>query len=125
MNKPSESAKRLIIADDDPDICEVLRLLLEGDGRRVSVASTTAAVMELSKTRRFDLYILDNWFLDGSGIDLCRQLHTLYPDSHVILISGFDLETDIAAARAAGADDYFVKPFDFGQLRETVDRLLL
>ena len=125
MDKPQGSAKRLLLVDDDPDTCEVIRLLLEDSGYSVATAESIAAVIELLEADVFDFYILDYWLPDGMGVDLCRRLRALYPETPIIFHSGVARESEIQKATAAGADYYLIKPCEFDEMQSTIEKLLL
>jgi DNA-binding response OmpR family regulator len=124
MSKPAESLKRILFVDDDRDTREMIHLLLQHAGYRVSTAETIADALGLARAERFDLYILDNWLPDGLGLELCQQLRALYPASAIVFYSGVAQEPEIQKARAAGADDYLVKPCDFDLLQNKILGLL-
>jgi DNA-binding response OmpR family regulator len=124
MSKPSESTRRILFVDDDDDTCEMMRLLLQHSGYRVTTAETIVDALGLAKAERFDLYLLDNWLPDGLGLELCQQLRALYPASPIVFYSGIAQESEIQKARAAGADDYLVKPCDFELLQNTIAEFL-
>lgn len=90
----------------------------------LSVSHTIAGAMSLFLERHFDLFLLDNWLPDGSGIELCRELHSRFPEAPIVFMSAAAHESTIEEATAAGADRYFVKPFDPYELKGTVKDLL-
>jgi two-component system phosphate regulon response regulator OmpR len=79
--------------------------------------------IEIASRERFDLYILDNIFPDGTGLELCRQLRELYPQTPIIFYSGAVFESDREEGLRAGAQEYVAKPGVNG-LSETVRRVL-
>jgi DNA-binding response OmpR family regulator len=124
MSRPPESAKRILFVDDDEDTCEMMRILLEQTGYAIRTAGTIADALNLARTERFDLYILDNWIPYGTGIELCKQLRVLYPKSPILFYSGVGQESEIQTAMAAGANGYLVKPCEVELLQSTIVRLL-
>ena len=123
MTNPSDSAKQILIVDDDADTCEMIRYVLEQSGWEVTTAGTIADALRLAETRWFDLYLLDNWLPDGAGIDLCKHFSALHPASPILFCSGAAQASDIQAARSAGAAEYLVKPCDPDELRNIILRL--
>lgn len=114
--------KRLLVVEDDAESCELLRhVLTDWD---LSVSDTIAGAVSQYLTGHFDLFMLDNWLPDGSGIDLCREVRVRFPDAPILFMSAAAHESTIQEATAAGADRYFVKPFDPYELKETVKELL-
>jgi DNA-binding response OmpR family regulator len=124
MSNPSDSAKRILIVDDDADTCEMIRYVLEQSGYEVTTAGTIADALSLAETQRFDLYLLDNWLPDGTGIDLCQHFGALHPASPILFCSGAAQASDIQAGKSAGAAEYLVKPCDPNELRNMIVGLL-
>ena len=108
--------------EDDRESCELLRHVLpEWD---LAISHTIAGAVSHYLERHFDLAMLDNWLPDGSGIELCREMRSRFPETPIIFMSAAAQESTIEEAIAAGANRYFVKPFDPEELRETVKDLL-
>ncbi len=112
----------ILIVEDDRESCELLRHVLPE--WELAISHTIAGAVSHYLERHFDLAMLDNWLPDGSGIDLCRDLRSRFPETPIIFMSAAAQESTIEEAIAAGANRYFVKPFDPEELRETVKDLL-
>ena len=125
MEKPSESAAtRILVVDDDNDTCVMLCTLLQLSGYHVATARTIEDGLNHASAARFDLYMLDNWFPGGRGVELCRQLRALTPSFPILFYSGAGFESDIQRAMLAGANAYLVKPCEVAQLENTIALLL-
>ena len=85
-----------------------------------SVAEATKAI----DAKTFDLYILDNWLPDGSGVDLCRKIRRVGDRSPIIFTSAIGQRHEIDVAMNAGADRYLVKPYEPETLVQTIKELL-
>lgn len=85
-----------------------------------SMAGATRSMGE----SRFDLYILDNWLPDGSGIDLCKTIRTADSQVPIIFTSAAAYSTDIDRALSSGANRYLVKPYEPLSLEKVVKELL-
>jgi DNA-binding response OmpR family regulator len=79
--------------------------------------------LRLAWRRCFDLYILDNWLPDGSGIGLCRLIREFDPRTPILFYSAAAYARDIWEALRAGAQEYLVKPVSPDSLAQTVARL--
>ena len=90
----------------------------------LTVSHTIAGAVSHYLERHFDLFMLDNWLPDGSGIELCREVRARFPETPIIFMSAAAQESTIDEATSAGADRYFVKPFDPYELKEAVKELL-
>ena len=122
---PREPATILVV-DDNAAICQLLRDELTALGYRVVTAASAEAALALLTGIAPDLVLTDVHMGAMSGVELCAQLKRdprfeLIP---VILVtSGAELDARVAGL-AAGADDFFAKPFDFVELRTRVAALL-
>jgi DNA-binding NtrC family response regulator len=116
---------RILIVDDDRETCRFMQELLGRPDRAIELAYTPDQAMALASTGGFDVVVSDiNLNAGVSGIDLLRAFKGADPGIEVVLISGFGtLETAVEAVRA-GAFDYVSKPFDIGEVKDTVDRAL-
>ncbi len=110
-----ERKKRVLIADDDSAILEVLSLILEDEGYAVEIASDGALLENLHEDVP-DLLLLDIWMsgLDGSAI--CKRLKGQEATSHLpIILFSANRDTE-RIAREAGANDFLAKPFEVDEL---------
>ncbi|MCW5979062.1 MAG: sigma-54-dependent Fis family transcriptional regulator [Bryobacteraceae bacterium] len=99
---------RILIVDDEENICLSLRLILEREGYAVSVAHSAAEFAPLSA--RADCCLLDLRLPDANGIDLLRSLRASGNAAPVIMISGHGAIADAVEATRAGAFDFLEKP---------------
>ncbi len=120
-NKDS-SLKRILCVEDDRDTCDVLRFVMTDYD--FTTVSFIAAADSLIESREFDLYLLDNWLPDGSGIELCEKIRKRGSKSPIIFTSAIGQRHDIDLAMSAGADRYLVKPYEPETLVQTVKELL-
>jgi two-component system alkaline phosphatase synthesis response regulator PhoP len=116
------SRKIVLCVDDDADTCELLQFVLE-DYEFVSARSVEKA-MQLIESRRFDIYIFDNWLPDGSGIELCRKVRASGIEAPIIFVSGVAQPQDIQYALDNGASRYLIKPCEPYRLKEVVKELV-
>jgi DNA-binding response OmpR family regulator len=73
----------------------------------------------------FDLYMVDDDYVDGSNIELCKRLRALTPQTPILFFSSDAFEDDRARAFAAGADSYLTKPADIFEIVQTVNAVIL
>ncbi len=108
----SGGVSRILIADDDPIVRDVVRRYLERDGHDVSIAHDGNEALQLLGTERVDVAILDVMMPGPDGMTLCRSMRR--GDSYavpVILLTALGEEDDRIGGLEAGADDYVTKPF--------------
>ena len=114
---------RILYADDNEDACFMLSTLLRFSDIEIKSANTIDEALKLARAERFDLYLLDTRFPEGSGLDLCRKLREFNSQTPIVFYSGDAREIDKANGLAAGADAYLVKP-DTDTVTEAIFRLL-
>jgi len=117
---------RIVVADDDADIRDLVVLKLEQSGHDVVAVGDGAAAVQASQDAVPDLVILDLMMPGMGGLDACRALRadaelTRIP---VILLTARAQESDIEQGFDAGADDYVVKPFSPRELASRVSAML-
>ena len=105
-------SKRLSVlyAEDNEDSSFMLMTLLGLSDIDVLVARSVKEAFESAQNRDFDLYLLDNRFPDGNGLELCQQLRSITPQIPIVFYSGAAYETDRQKGLEAGADAYLFKP---------------
>lgn len=101
----------ILFADDDPDIVELVQVILQAVGFRVSTSDNGPEVLQLTATERFDVVLLDYWMVDATGVELCRQIRAFDQSTPILICSGAITEADQEAAVLAGAQGYVKKPF--------------
>ena len=108
----------VVVADDDPEILEVLKINLVGEGYDVTTARDGGEALEAIARLRPELAILDIMMPGLDGIEVCRRirLDTQLKYLSVILLTARVLPRDKLAGLGAGADDYITKPFDIDEL---------
>jgi CheY-like chemotaxis protein len=112
--------KKIIFADDDPTIQDVINLLLE-DEYQLTVFSSGEAILK-NKFEVPDLFLLDKQLSDVDGLELCRFLKNQDSTRHVPIIIISASHTITHDARSAGADAVIEKPFSINLLKEIIAR---
>ena len=111
------------VAADDPDIADLVVMVLEGLEMDVSVATTGEEALALARERQPDLVTLDLTLPDVDGTEICAQLRR-FTDAYIVMITGRDAETDRLIGLEVGADEYLAKPFSPRELRARAAALL-
>jgi len=102
----------ILIVDDEPVVLDVLKRLLEEEGRDISLAGSPDEALRIAGRGPLDVALIDKNLRGASGLDLSRKLKALQPELEVILITGYaSLDTAIEAVQI-GAFDYLTKPID-------------
>src|ERR1041385_334649 len=82
-----ESKRRILCAESNKDVGELIALMLEQKGYAVETVQTAADCIKFASTERFDLYLLNDTYIDGDSLELCRELRSLDPVTPVLLFS--------------------------------------
>ena len=114
---------RLLIVEDDPRLRGVVARGLEDGGYIADVAGSAENALDLLRFTDYAVLIVD-WRLPGmSGLDLVKQVRSQGIETAVLMLTARDAPADRIGGLDAGADDYLIKPFDFGELLARVRAL--
>ncbi|MFD0686092.1 response regulator transcription factor [Actinomadura fibrosa] len=117
------AAHRLLIAEDDRDLAELLAGLFAEQGYAVDLAFDGQRALHLALGRRHDAMIVDRGLPDGDGVELVRRLRRRAVTVPVLVLSARSAVADRVAGLDAGAEDYVVKPFEIDELMARVRAL--
>jgi two-component system NtrC family response regulator len=115
---------RILIVDDEEEICDMLADFLQDRGYETFIATTGADAVALIKAARPHLMLLDIRMPEMSGIDILRDAHAVDKEVGVIMITGYQ---DVEIAQEAlkiGASDFVTKPIDLNYLETSVQTKL-
>lgn len=104
--------KKILIADDEPDILEILRFNLEAEGYEVTTVKNGIEAIEISKKISPDLIVLDMMMPGKSGLQVCEDLRLLpsFKNTLIIFLTAINNDDTEVKSLQSGADDYLVKP---------------
>ena len=114
---------KLLIVDDDPNICEMLRVYFENEGYRVKTASDGLEGVQFFKFYEPDLVLLDIMMPKKDGWQVCREIREISPKP-VIMVTARGETFDKVLGLELGADDFVVKPFDMKELSARIKAVL-
>jgi two-component system KDP operon response regulator KdpE len=114
---------RVLVVDDDPQIRRVMRTTLEAKGYEVDEAGSGEHALELARSEKYELILLDINLPGKTGIDTCREIRT-HSTAPIIMLTVRDAGEDKIEALDAGACDYVTKPFAMGELLARVRAVL-
>ena len=113
---------RILLVEDHEDEWELAALILAK--YTLICARDFNGGLRLASRRYFDLYILDNWLTDKSGVELCIAIREFDPHTPILFYSAAAYAKDIQEGIRAGAQAYLVKPTFPGELRQVVAQLI-
>jgi DNA-binding response OmpR family regulator len=118
---------RILVVDDEVDLAEAIGRGLRREGYAVDVSFDGDDALEKATVNTYDLICLDVTMPGIDGIEVCRRLRIEPPPGEpprVLMLTARDMIDERIAGLDAGADDYLVKPFAFGELAARVRSLL-
>ena len=93
-------AEKLLIVDDEPDMCWALEHILEKNGFLTKKALSGGEALSLIESERFRLIFLDAKLPDIDGLELARQIRKIDPDIRIIIVSGYFYKDDMVIQKA-------------------------
>jgi CheY-like chemotaxis protein len=120
----SHPRRRVLCAEPHADTCGLIKTLLERQGHEVFAAKSVAECVELVGQQSFDLYMLDDDYIDGTSLELCKRLRALTPATPILFFSSRAFDRDRQRAMSAGAAAYLTKPDDIFEIVQTVNSIL-
>lgn len=112
---------KVLVVDDEVDICTLLKLHLEKGGQEVSYCLTIKDAQETLSKNSYDMIFVDLNLTDGSGYDLISSINGKNRNASIIVISAYDSERQ--KALQAGASLFVPKPFTNKSISEALQRL--
>jgi DNA-binding response OmpR family regulator len=121
---PTHNTPRVLYVEDHEDTRELVTLVLEQKSYEVVTGSTIKSGVALAYSQEFDLYLLDSWLPDGSGLDLCRLIREFDKETPILFYSAAAYEIDRVEAIRSGAQAYLIKPSHPSELCSLVTSLI-
>ena len=118
--------KKILIADDEPNIVTALEFLLERNGYEVLVARNGGAALKMIEEQRPDLVLLDVMMPVKSGYEVCQRMRERadWRDIKIIMLTAKGRDVEMSKGLSIGADLYITKPFSTQELVAKIDALL-
>lgn len=117
--------KKILIADDEPNIVTALEFLLESEGYAVRIARNGEEALRALEEELPDLVLLDIMMPAKSGYEVCKRIRERPAWAHikVVMLSAKGRDAEVAKGMAMGADLYVTKPFSTRELLEQIRAL--
>lgn len=109
-------AQRLLIADDDNEIRELLEFDLSHSGYEVDTAKDGEEALQKALMSNYDLILLDVMMPKMNGFDVCKNIRASKPEIPILMLTAKGTINDKTQGFNSGADDYIVKPFDIQEV---------
>jgi len=119
-----ERKGNILVVDDDPSIRKVLAAILEEKGYNVEAVDTGGKAIRKSKTKLYNLALIDIRLPDMEGIELLTQMRRTVPEMIKVIITGYPSLQNAVEALNKGADAYIIKPLDIDHALSVIENLL-
>ena len=117
------ATEKIMVVDDDTNICELLKLYLEKEGYTVSIANTGMQAVKMFAEHQPDLMLLDVMMPELDGWHVCREVRK-YSNKPIIMLTAKGETFDKVLGLELGADDYITKPFDTKEVLARIKAVL-
>ena len=114
----------ILIIDDEPKMCKVLKFALEPDGHTVSTAESAEMGLEVFESATFDLVITDLKMPGKDGLFVLSEVKKQRPNTEVIMMTAYATAQNAVEAMKKGAYDYIIKPFEMDELKLKVRHIM-
>ena len=115
---------RVLYIEDHEDTRELVTLLLNQRSYEVITGASIESGMALAAAGKYDLYLLDSWLPDGSGLDLCEKIREFDKTTPILFYSAAAYASDRDIALKCGAQAYLIKPSQPADLCKLVSELI-
>lgn len=115
---------RILVVDDEEDLCEILRFNLEAENYEVDTAHSAEEALPMCGGGRYALMLLDVMMGQMSGYDMAKALRDSGDQTPIIFLTARDTHDDQMHGFSVGADDYIAKPFSFDTVLARVKAVL-
>jgi CheY-like chemotaxis protein len=124
MGAPLISAKKILVVDDEPFVCDAVKMMLTFDGHEVQTANSGKEALAVLAQNSFDLVITDFAMPTMKGDELAAAIKSLYPGQAVIMITAYAEMLQASGNPLKGVDRLISKPFLLDDLREAIAQAL-
>ena len=120
MSSPATTSKRILVVDDEPFVCDAVKMMLEFDGHKVETASSARAALEIFTENKYDLVITDYAMPQMKGDELALRIRERAPEQAIVLITAYAEMLKASQSPLTGIDGVVSKPFLLEDLRATI-----
>ena len=114
----------ILYIEDHEDTRELIELVLKQRDYDVTTSATIEGAVQLASENRYDLYLLDSWLPDGTGLELCKRIREFDGQTPILFYSAAAYEIDRELALQNGAQGYLIKPTQNSELCDLVSSLI-
>lgn len=120
MSSPAIAPKKILVVDDEPFVCDAVKMMLTFDGHQVETASSPKAALDIFAPGKYDLVITDYAMPQMKGDELAVQLRARAPGQPILLITAYAEMLKASQSPLTGVDGVVSKPFLLEDLRAAI-----
>jgi len=122
MTKPQVQSKTILLVDDEPFVCDAMKMMLTFDGHRVDTANGGQEALALFEKGKYDLVITDYAMPSMKGDELAAVIKTRSPGQPVVMVTAYAEMLKASGQPLVGVDFVISKPFLLENLREAIEK---
>jgi CheY-like chemotaxis protein len=123
MNKKQIVSRKILVVDDEPLVCDAVKMMLTFDGHSVETASSAKDALTKFENGRFDLVITDYAMPSMKGDELAAALKKMVPGQPVVMVTAYAEMLRASGEALTGVDFVISKPFLLEHLREAIQKV--
>jgi CheY-like chemotaxis protein len=124
MAEPHIAGKRILVVDDEPFVCDAVKMMLAFDGHEVETANSGKDALALFDRQKFDVVITDFAMPVMKGDELAAAIKSRIPDQPVVMITAYAEMLQASGNPLTGVDVMISKPFLLENLRDAIVKAL-
>jgi two-component system cell cycle response regulator CpdR len=124
MPTPGNQVRQILVVDDEPAVCDAIKMMLKFDGHEVQTANGSKAALFLLEQGKFDLIIMDYSMPGMKGDELAAVIKQRLPHQPIIMITAYAEMLKSSSDPLPGVDFILSKPFSLADLREAIAGVL-
>jgi CheY-like chemotaxis protein len=123
MTEPASQQRHILVVDDEPFVCDALKMMLNFDGHIVETAGSGPEALERFQAGKFDLVITDFSMSPMKGDELAAAIKARSPNQPIVMITAYAEMLQSAGTKLPGIDFVISKPFLLENLREAISKV--
>lgn len=124
MAKPGIISRRVLVVDDEPVVCDAVRMMLLFDGHKVETAHNAKDALEKFDKGKFDIVITDFAMPGIKGDELASAIKARVPNQPVIMITAYAEMLELSGSQLNAVDELISKPFLLDSLRQAMTKVM-
>jgi len=115
-----DETANILVMEDETTVAKGLEMVLSEAGYQVALAATGHSALDTMFEKQFDLLVADLRLPDMDGMDVIKLVKQKWPDTEVVVITGYSSVNSVVTSMKLGAYDYLAKPFSEDQIKESI-----